>query len=65
MPKLKGHSGAKKRFHRTATGLVVATQKGKRHGMTKRSKKFIRNARGTAVLAPCVAGAVLKYMQAS
>ena len=51
MPKMKTKSGAKKRFKVTGTGKVVVQQAGKRHGMIKRSNKFIRNARGTAVLA--------------
>ncbi|MGB6086448.1 50S ribosomal protein L35 [Parvibaculum sp.] len=50
MPKLKTKSGAKKRFKITGTGKVVAAQAGKRHGMIKRSKKFIRNQRGTMTL---------------
>ncbi len=50
MPKLKTKSGVKKRFKVTATGKVKFTQAGKRHGMIKRTKKFIRQARGTAVL---------------
>lgn len=50
MPKLKTKSGAKKRFKITGTGKVVAAQAGKRHGMIKRSKKFIRNQRGTTTL---------------
>jgi len=50
MPKMKTKSGAKKRFKVTATGRIKVAQAGKRHGMIKRTKKFIRNARGTAVL---------------
>lgn len=50
MPKLKTKSGAKKRFKLTAKGHVKAQQAGKRHGMIKRSSKFIRNARGTTTL---------------
>ncbi len=50
MPKLKTKSGVKKRFKITGTGKVVAGQAGKRHGMIKRSPKFIRNARGSVVL---------------
>lgn len=50
MPKMKTKSSAKKRFKVTATGRVKFTQAGKRHGMIKRTKKFIRNARGTAVM---------------
>ena len=51
MPKLKTKSSAKKRFKITAKGKVVMSQAGKRHGMIKRTNKFIRNARGTAILA--------------
>ena len=50
MPKMKTKSSAKKRFKVTATGKVVGGQAGKRHGMIKRSSKFIRTARGTQVL---------------
>jgi len=50
MPKLKTKSATKKRFKVTATGRVKVQAAGKRHGMIKRSNKFIRNARGTMVL---------------
>ncbi len=62
MPKLKTKSGAKKRFRLTATGKVRAQQMGKRHGMIKRSNKFIRNARGTTILKDCDARIVKKFM---
>ena len=51
MPKMKTKASAKKRFKVTATGKVKAQASGKRHGMIKRSNKFIRDARGTMVLA--------------
>ncbi|TCP44443.1 50S ribosomal protein L35 [Rhodovulum marinum] len=50
MPKMKTKSSAKKRFKVTGTGRVLSAQAGKRHGMIKRHKKFIRNARGTTTL---------------
>jgi len=50
MPKMKTKSSAKKRFKVTATGKVLSAQAGKRHMMIKRTKKFIRNARGTTTL---------------
>jgi large subunit ribosomal protein L35 len=50
MPKMKTKSSAKKRFTITANGRVKFQQAGKRHGMIKRTAKFVRNARGTAVL---------------
>jgi large subunit ribosomal protein L35 len=51
MPEQKTKSGAKKRFKFTANGHVKVGAAGKRHGMIKRTKKFIRSARGTMVLA--------------
>ncbi|MBB04780.1 50S ribosomal protein L35 [Pseudooceanicola sp.] len=50
MPKMKTKSSCKKRFKISATGKVIGGQAGKRHGMIKRSTKFIRDARGTTVL---------------
>jgi large subunit ribosomal protein L35 len=63
MPKMKTKSGAKKRFKVTATGRVVAGQAGKRHGMIKRSRKFIRNARGTTTLSAQDERIVKTYMR--
>ena len=51
MPKMKTKSSAKKRFKMTASGKVKSAQAGKRHGMIKRTNKFIRDARGTTTLA--------------
>lgn len=50
MPKMKTKSSAKKRFKITGSGKVMYAQAGKRHGMIKRTKKQIRNLRGTAVM---------------
>ena len=62
MPKMKTKSSAKKRFKTTATGRIVSAQAGKRHGMIKRTKKFIRNARGTTVLSESDAKLIKTYM---
>ena len=62
MPKLKTKSSAKKRFKVTATGRVKAGQAGKRHGMIKRTTKFIRDARGTQVLSKPDEKIVKSYM---
>ena len=62
MPKLKTKSGAKKRFRLTAGGKVRSQQAGKRHGMIKRTKKFIRNARGTTILKDQDARIVRKFL---
>jgi large subunit ribosomal protein L35 len=62
MSKMKTKSGAKKRFKLTASGLVKSGQAGKRHGMIKRTKKQIRNKRGTTVLSPQDAKIIKKFL---
>lgn len=62
MPKMKTKSSCKKRFRVTASGLIKAGQAGKRHGMIKRHKKFIRQARGTTVLSPQDTGILMPMM---
>ncbi|MEM9317716.1 MAG: 50S ribosomal protein L35 [Pseudomonadota bacterium] len=62
MPKMKTKSSAKMRFRRTASGKIKASQAGKRHGMIKRTKKFIRDARGTTVLSAPDAKIVKSFM---
>ena len=62
MPKMKTKSSAKKRFKVTGTGKVLAGQAGKRHGMIKRTTKFIRNARGTSELSAPDTKIVKSYM---
>jgi large subunit ribosomal protein L35 len=62
MPKMKTKSSVKKRFKVTATGKVKAQAAGKRHGMIKRTNKFIRDARGTMVLNDADAKIVKQFM---
>ena len=62
MPKMKTKSSAKKRFKVSATGKVMSGQAGKRHGMIKRTKKFIRNARGTTEMSAPDQKIVKSYM---
>jgi large subunit ribosomal protein L35 len=61
MPKLKTKSGAKKRFKVTGTGKVLYAQRGKRHGMIKRSNKQIRQLRGTNVMFKTDGERIVKY----
>ena len=42
MPKLKSKKSVTKRFLVTGNGKLKMAPSGKRHGMSKRSKKFIR-----------------------
>lgn len=50
MPKMKSHSGAKKRFKLTATGKVKRYSQNKSHILSKKSTKRKRRLRtGTCV----------------
>lgn len=62
MPKMKTKSSVKKRFKLTASGKVKMAQTGKRHGMIKRTNKFIRQARGTTVMSEHHARTIRKFM---
>lgn len=50
MPKLKTHSGSKKRFRVTGSGKVKAGATKKRHNMRKRPQKMKREARQGLIL---------------
>jgi len=45
MPKMKSHSGAKKRFRMTGTGKVKRGHQGKSHILTKKDTKRKRRLR--------------------
>jgi large subunit ribosomal protein L35 len=62
MPKMKTNSSAKKRFKVTGTGKVVATQADKRHNMRKRSRRQLREQRGTTVLNEVETKRALSFM---
>jgi large subunit ribosomal protein L35 len=61
MPKMKTKSGAKKRFRLTATGKVKIPVAGKRHGMSKRGNRFLRQATGTVIAAEGDARKIKQY----
>ena len=48
MPKMKSHSGAKKRFRATSSGKIKRQTKGRRHILTKMSSKRKRQLRRNA-----------------
>jgi large subunit ribosomal protein L35 len=58
MPKLKTKSGVKKRFKLTATGKVKHGVAGKRHRLISHNAKYIRQNRGTSVLAEADTGRI-------
>ncbi|MES3629261.1 MAG: 50S ribosomal protein L35 [Longimonas sp.] len=45
MPKMKSHSGARKRFKKTGSGKVKRKKAGRRHILTKKSPKTKRQLR--------------------
>ena len=61
MPKLKTKSGAKKRFRLTGTGKVRMNFALKRHGLSKRSQKMKRKARGSRIMTASDARIVKRY----
>ncbi len=50
MPKMKTHSGTKKRFKLTAKGKVKRNQSGTSHLLRKKTKKQKLNLRGTTLV---------------
>jgi large subunit ribosomal protein L35 len=50
MPKMKTHSGAKKRFRLTGTGKVKFKRAKMRHILTKKPTKWKRKARKSGIL---------------
>lgn len=50
MPKMKTHSGAKKRFSVTRTGKVQSRAAAKRHRLTSKSKRMKHEGRATHIL---------------
>ena len=62
MPKLKTHTGAKKRFRATARGKIKMTQTGKRHNMRKLPLDRKREAKGTTVMEECDAPRVRRHL---
>ncbi len=59
MPKMKTHSGAKKRFSVTRRGKVQARSAHKRHLMTNKSKRMKQEGRSTLILSEMDADIIL------
>ena len=62
MPKMKTKSGVKKRFKFTATGKVKHGVAGKRHRLISHNAKYIRQNRGTEVMADADTKKIKSYM---
>ena len=50
MPKMKTHSGMKKRVKRTGSGKLLTERAGKRHLLERKSSKLTRRLSGTEQL---------------
>ncbi len=62
MPKMKTHSGAKKRFKVTATGKVKSKRAWTQHRLISKAHSAKVRNRGTALLSDADAKSVLKHM---
>lgn len=62
MPKMKTHSGAKKRFRRTGSGKLMREKAGKRHLLEHKSSKRTRRLSRDQVVAPADAKRVNKLL---
>jgi len=62
MPKMKSHSGAKKRFKKTANGKVKRKKANKGHLLTKKSGKRKRQLRKSVVIEDKADRAKIKRM---
>ena len=62
MPKMKTHSGAKKRFTLTGTGKVKYKPAKMRHILTKKSSKWKRKARKISTLCEADARTALRLL---
>ncbi len=62
MPKMRSHSGAKKRFRVTASGRVKRAQQGKNHILTKKSRKRKDSLRQGAYMASNKEAATIRSM---
>lgn len=52
MPKMKTHSGAKKRFRKTGSGKLMREKAGKRHLLEHKSSRKTRRLSRDQVVAP-------------
>jgi len=62
MPKIKTHSGAKKRFSLTGTGRVKRFKAYKSHILNKKTTKRKRNLRKGTYIADCEAKNIKKLI---
>lgn len=52
MPKMKTHSGAKKRFRKTGSGKIMHEKAGKRHLLEHKSSRVTRRLSRDQIMSP-------------
>lgn len=62
MPKMKTHSGAKKRFRKTGSGKLMREQAGKRHLLEHKSSRRTRRLSSDQLVAPADVKPVKKML---
>ncbi len=62
MPKMKTHSGAKKRFKVTGSGKLMARRANRRHYLEHKSSRLTRRLKNDEVLSPADAGKANKLL---
>jgi large subunit ribosomal protein L35 len=62
MPKMKTHSGTKKRFSMTGTGKVAYRKNGRGHLLTSKSTRRRRQLRMTGYVSHSLEGAMKKLL---
>jgi large subunit ribosomal protein L35 len=62
MPKMKTHSGMKKRVKVTARGKLLAQHAGMRHNLEHKSSKLTRRLSGTKTVSPNDAPRIKKML---
>jgi len=62
MPKMKSHSGTKKRVRITGSGKILRQKAGKRHNLEKKPSTMTRRMSGTVEVSPADAKKVKKLL---
>ena len=60
--KVKSHSGASKRFHKTGTGKFMRKKAGKRHILTSKNRERKRRLSGSVVVDETRAAALKRLL---
>lgn len=62
MPKMKTHSGTKKRFNVTGSGKVSYQKSGRRHILVNKSERRMRKLRKKGILTPAFEAKVKRLL---